>query len=186
MNIHSVTAPELPSPPIMRLLQRPATPAVIAAVSIGLDYLTGPFIQFPIAFVIPVALAAWFVHARLAYVLAVVQPLARLGFTCLWHTPWLPFDSEVNCFIRITILIFIAYLTIRTARQTHELEKEVRMLEGLLPVCSYCKKIRDEGNNWQQMESYIAKHSEAEFTHGICPECAKRFFGDFLPKNQSS
>lgn len=48
---------------------------------------------------------------------------------------------------------------------------EVRTLHGLLPICSYCKKIRDEEDVWQRLESYLHKHSEAKFTHGICPEC---------------
>ena len=47
----------------------------------------------------------------------------------------------------------------------------VKQLQGLLPICSYCKKIRDDRNYWQQVESYISEHSEAQFSHSICPEC---------------
>lgn len=47
----------------------------------------------------------------------------------------------------------------------------VKQLEGILPICMYCKKIRDEEEKWRQMEEYISKHSEADFSHGICPEC---------------
>lgn len=50
--------------------------------------------------------------------------------------------------------------------------KEIRVLKGFLPICASCKKIRDEGGDWQQMESYIRDHSEAEFSHGLCPACA--------------
>jgi len=53
---------------------------------------------------------------------------------------------------------------------THALQK-VKQLQGLLPICSYCKKIRDDNNYWQQVESYISRHSEAQFSHGICPDC---------------
>ena len=59
-------------------------------------------------------------------------------------------------------------------RRNHELSEalqEVRSLEGLLPICSYCKKIRDERNAWQKVETYVADHSEARFTHGVCPSC---------------
>lgn len=49
---------------------------------------------------------------------------------------------------------------------------EVKILKGLLPICSCCKKIRDDRGYWKQLESYIDEHSEATFTHGICPECA--------------
>jgi GAF domain-containing protein len=48
---------------------------------------------------------------------------------------------------------------------------EVKRLQGMLPICSYCKKIRDDKNSWQQLESYISDHSHATFSHGICPEC---------------
>ena len=56
---------------------------------------------------------------------------------------------------------------------------EVKTLRGFLPICSYCKKIRDDKGYWSQIESYIHKHSDAEFTHGICPECAKKYYPDF-------
>jgi len=47
----------------------------------------------------------------------------------------------------------------------------VKQLHGLLPICMYCKKIRDDHNYWQQVEAYISRHSEAQFSHGICPAC---------------
>lgn len=49
----------------------------------------------------------------------------------------------------------------------------VRQLEGIIPICMYCKKIRDDHESWQQLETYISQHSEALFSHGICPECYK-------------
>lgn len=48
---------------------------------------------------------------------------------------------------------------------------QVKQLEGIIPICSYCKKIRDDEQSWHQMEAYISQHSEALFSHGICPEC---------------
>jgi hypothetical protein len=48
---------------------------------------------------------------------------------------------------------------------------EVKALRGLLPVCSYCKKVRNDGNYWEQIESYVSQHSDAQFSHGICPDC---------------
>ena len=55
---------------------------------------------------------------------------------------------------------------------------EIRVLSGLLPICSCCKKIRDDKGYWSQIESYIHSHSEAQFTHGICPDCAKKVYPD--------
>ncbi len=52
----------------------------------------------------------------------------------------------------------------------------VKTLTGLLPICTSCKKIRDDQGYWNQLEIYILEHSEAEFTHGLCPECVKKFY----------
>ena len=52
---------------------------------------------------------------------------------------------------------------------------EVNTLSGLLPVCSFCKKVRDDKGYWEQIEAYVMSHSQAKFTHGICPACAKKF-----------
>lgn len=50
----------------------------------------------------------------------------------------------------------------------------VKQLEGIIPICSYCKKIRDNQDSWNQLEQYITDHSEARFSHGVCPECTKK------------
>jgi PAS domain S-box-containing protein len=55
---------------------------------------------------------------------------------------------------------------------------EIKTLSGLLPICAHCKNIRDDKGYWNKIEAYIHKHSDAEFTHGICPECAKKYYPD--------
>ena len=59
-----------------------------------------------------------------------------------------------------------------------EMLSEVKKLSGLLPICASCKKIRDDKGYWNQLESYIHKHSEAQFSHGMCPECSDQLYGD--------
>ena len=64
-------------------------------------------------------------------------------------------------------------------RLIHELENalhQVKTLRGLLPICAGCKKIRDDKNHWHSVESYIMDHSQAEFSHGLCPDCLKKYF----------
>lgn len=56
---------------------------------------------------------------------------------------------------------------------------KVKTLRGLLPICSHCKKIRDDQGYWNSIESYLHEHSEAEFSHSICQECAKKYYPDF-------
>ncbi|MBC8402055.1 MAG: response regulator [Candidatus Marinimicrobia bacterium] len=63
------------------------------------------------------------------------------------------------------------------AEKVHELQEalgQIKTLKGIIPICSYCKKIRDDENYWDQVESYISRFSEAEFSHGICPDCYEK------------
>jgi len=61
-----------------------------------------------------------------------------------------------------------------------ESRDQVKTLRGFLPICSSCKKIRDDKGYWNQIESYIKEHSEAEFSHSICPACAEKLYGEYL------
>ena len=55
----------------------------------------------------------------------------------------------------------------------------VKQLKGMLPICASCKKIRDDKGYWTQIEAYIGDHSEAEFSHSICPECARKLYPEY-------
>jgi hypothetical protein len=57
---------------------------------------------------------------------------------------------------------------------------KVKTLRGLVPICANCKSIRDDQGYWQQVEQYVASHSEAEFTHGICPDCIKKLYPELV------
>jgi DNA-binding response OmpR family regulator len=84
-----------------------------------------------------------------------------------------PFDRD-ELRARLDVGRRIVELQLSLAARVQQLEValgQVKQLQGLLPICSYCKKIRNDENYWQQMESFISDHSEAQFTHGICPEC---------------
>ena len=66
-------------------------------------------------------------------------------------------------------------------RKNSELEtalKEIKTLKGFVPICSSCKKIRDDKGYWNQLEAYLEKHSDASFSHSMCPECNDKFYGD--------
>jgi len=60
--------------------------------------------------------------------------------------------------------------------------KEIKVLQGLFPICMHCKKIRDDQGAWTKMETYISTHSNAEFTHGLCSECAMKFYPRYSKK----
>jgi PAS domain S-box-containing protein len=63
---------------------------------------------------------------------------------------------------------------------------EVKTLSGLLPICSSCKKIRDDKGYWGEVESYLMKHTDATFTHGLCPECTKKYFPEIYKKMEQN
>ena len=87
-----------------------------------------------------------------------------------------PFDRR-ELHARINVGLRVSELQRNLADRITDLETaltRVRQLQGLLPICSYCKKVRDDQNYWQQVDSYISKHSEVEFSHSICPTCYDR------------
>jgi len=66
----------------------------------------------------------------------------------------------------------------QTVDQLRKAQQEVKTLQGLIPICSNCKRIRDDSGSWNQLEGYIQAHSEAKFSHGICPKCVKELYPD--------
>ncbi len=81
------------------------------------------------------------------------------------------------------VLHFLSKLSIASiSTGLHRLKakEKIKILSGLIPICASCKKIRDDKGYWKQIESYIREHSEAEFSHCVCPECAVKFYPDFV------
>lgn len=77
----------------------------------------------------------------------------------------------------------------RSLRQKNEeLSKalaQVKQLKGLLPICMFCKKIRDDGNYWQQVEDYVAQHTQADFSHSICPDCLEKHYPEYAQRQKA-
>jgi DNA-binding response OmpR family regulator len=84
-----------------------------------------------------------------------------------------PFDRE-ELRARLQVGGRVLELQQSLAARVRDLEEalaQVKQLQGLLPICCYCKKIRDDQNYWEQVDTYLARHAELHFSHGICPEC---------------
>jgi hypothetical protein len=141
-----------------------------------LDYFTGPSIQFPILFVFPVALATAGQGLAVGISVATALPILRLGFFLQWPllTTW-PLQS-LDSAVDVVILVGIAFVIDRIMRQEHQ----IRALEGLLPICSFCKKIRDDSGVWRQLETYIGSRSSARFSHTFCPDCGRRHYPELV------
>lgn len=84
--------------------------------------------------------------------------------------PFDPAELLARLHVGVRVLTLQSGLALRVA----ELEASVstvKRLHGLLPICSYCKRVRTDGNDWEQLESYISEHTDAQFSHGVCPPC---------------
>ncbi len=91
-------------------------------------------------------------------------------------------DAGVDDFLTKPLDVFELRMRLRTAERILKYTTQVRQLEELLPICSYCKKIRDDQNYWQQMEGYINERTGSEFSHSICPDCYQRVIVPELEK----
>jgi K+-sensing histidine kinase KdpD len=155
---------------------------LLAMIVLWVDYLSGPLIRFPILYLLPIVLAAWLNSLRWSLVFAVAMPVVHLSFTKFWVTPFGIADATINTSIRIIVFVGFAYLVNKVAVQKRDLEKEIQTLRGILPICSFCKKIRNQDGIWEPLEGYIIKRSEAEFSHGVCPDCCKANYPDLYQK----
>lgn len=143
-----------------------------SAAILVVDFTTGPFIQLPILFVIPVALATA-THGRSGGVLVgSLLPLIRLSFFLRWELPASLTLELLDTAVDMAILAGFALLIEQIIRQ----QREIRVLQGMLPICGFCKRIRDESGGWHQMESYITRHSAAQFSHTFCQECGRKHY----------
>ena len=114
---------------------------------IGADHLADPYIQFPILFLLPITLAAVYNGRWWGVGLAAIMPVIRC-YIEVSATPLIMTQEVINTVIHLIVLVGFAILADRTAQQTRALRREVALLRGILPICSFCKKIRKEDNTW--------------------------------------
>ncbi|MGA2581513.1 MAG: DUF4118 domain-containing protein [Bryobacteraceae bacterium] len=79
----------------------------------------------------------------------------------------------IGLLLRFALFICLGLLICWLGQKLHASQRKMKVLSGLLPVCAWCKRVRDEQGEWQMLEAYIHDHSEADFTHGMCPDCAR-------------
>lgn len=145
----------------------------LTAATVAVDYWTGATIRFPFIYMLPVLTGAWF-EGFLAGTAAGAFLIGVRVFleTRVWTVPWPLHHTLVNAASGlITVAIFSWYCAL-----AGRLTREVGLLWGLLPICMHCRRIRTETREWQGLEDYVMKRSEARFTHGICPDCLKKHY----------
>jgi len=87
-------------------------------------------------------------------------------------------DDGVDDFLTKPLDIDALRIRLRVAERIVQLTERVRTLEGILPMCAYCRRIRDERGSYQSLEDFVSVKTPAQFSHGVCPECAKKHFSE--------
>ncbi len=129
-----------------------------------------PLYEFPLLFVIPVILASWYNNRWWGLALGLTMPLVRLYLAYqVWDIPSTLVHPIGNASIRIVVLSCFAVLT----DMLHQQQQRIKILEGFLPICHNCKRIRDEENQWQPIEIYLNEHAGTVFLQGLCADCAR-------------
>jgi hypothetical protein len=145
---------------------------------------------------------------RMTTALYILFSLVLMGRSLAWlvHPDAGLFDTGMfNAFYFLTITAFeigwaLSFLMMNSQRLESELRhaqrslgtsvaelkkalSEIKTLSGMLPICASCKRIRDDKGYWNQLEEYLQKHTGADFSHGICPECSKRLYPELFPED---
>jgi len=154
---------------------------LMCLVFIGIDWELIPLQIFPVVLVFPLMLVAWNRSLWLAMVSAVLLSLTRVLHELAFSTKPITALELADSLICFFVLVLLALLTSELGRHSRHLRQRVRVLEGLLPICSFCKNIRDEKNQWIRFEEYLSAHSDAVVSHGLCPDCAKKHYGELYP-----
>lgn len=162
---------------------------VILAVIFAMDFFIPLGVAVGVLYLVVVLLTLWTPESKITLLVAMLSSL--LIVAAFFYKP--PVDFMWKVLFNRAISLFAVWITAILGVQRNKAEhqrnmvllerekalQEVRILRGFLPICASCKKIRDDTGYWTQIEGYIKDHSEAEFTHSICPDCAKRLYPDF-------
>lgn len=157
----------------------------VSVVLVTVDYATGPYFQFPSVYILVVVVASWFSGLPAGLTLAVVLPLSRaVLMTTVWDEPWDTLVFAATAATRIAVSLAMALLTARLAEHERLLSKEVAVLTALLPICTYCRKIKDNAEQWSTLDDYVARRQD-EFSTDLCPTCAQANFPEHFAPRQA-
>lgn len=158
------------------------------------DLSIAPGVAMGVSYVVVVLISLWFPRKRITIIIGVACSVLIIAAAfCkpaaleMWKVV---FNRSLALFaIWVTVLLGLQRKVTEEKREMALREREktledMRVLRGLLPICASCKKIRDDHGYWTQIELYIRQHSEADFSHGICPDCAKKYYSEFYKEKK--
>lgn len=156
---------------------------------VWLDIATGTKVRLGPVYALPILLASWNLGRQWGIAAALFSALLWHGVQVIvlhealitFYRTWDLANGTISFLAIALAVLWAKQLLVReevaNANLREALER-VRTLEGLLPICAWCHKVRDDQGLWEQVESYVAKHSKAQWTHGICPACAEKIKRD--------
>lgn len=169
---------------------------ILLTLALGfLHYLIGYAFRIEVIYIVPVSYVTWYVSKNSGIVISVLSLISILSTDIMIAKDAI--NNLVECWIAAMFFSFfvIAALILTkfkiTLRQRADIIDtlqgtldEVNELSGILPICANCKKIRDDDGYWHDVAIYISKHSKAEFSHGLCKECATELYPSIFTKNE--
>jgi len=166
------------------------TTGLVLVVILGvLDWVSGHEVSFSIFYLAPIILVTWFTERQWGYAVASIGALVWLGADIMsghgFTHPLIPFwNALMRLGFFLIVVTLLARLKLsyeeqtRIARELRESLEKVKVLSGLIPICAWCKNVRNDQGYWQRVEEYITENSQASFTHGICQECKAKELQD--------
>ena len=157
------------------------------------DYVTGFELRMEPFYLVPLAFSGWYIDRTTGFVFSVITVGIITLADALTGKTFDNFLLELwNAAMLLGFYLVVVYLLsrLRSTMQERadligELQvtlKEVKELRGILPICSSCKKIRTDEGYWQNVDEYISHHTKAEFSHGLCKECAMKLYPQYYDK----
>lgn len=165
--------------------------AAFLSLVVTVDILTGSRFRLGPFYLAPVLALSWFSGRAPGFLGAVIAVLAWRGVEVLaGHAPTRVLVRVWDTGLHVLSFGLMSH-AVAWARELFERERQVsselrtaldnvRELQGLLPLCAWCRRLRDDHGYWQELEAYVEQNTKAVVTHGICPECHKRYFVDPL------
>lgn len=162
---------------------------VLLSTAVVVDILTESRFRLGPFYLVPVLVVSWFLGRATGLFVAVVAVLLWRGVEVLvGQAPTSVLVRVLDTALHVFSFCLLS-LAVAWGRNLFEREKQVsaelritlenvRELEGLLPLCAWCRRLRNDHGYWQELESYVEQNTRAVVTHGICPECNERYFGD--------
>jgi hypothetical protein len=161
---------------------------------IGLiDYLTGYEIGMGVFYLMPIGLLSWLIGRNAGIIMSAISAITIISADLLAGKIIQNYLINFwNIFVHFSFFAIVVYLIYQEKVSSDKNEMlvvrlqraldEIKTLSGLLPICSSCKKIRDSGDCWKQLELYVSENTNAKFSHSICPECRDKLYPGIAKK----